>query len=171
MSAIWHALVYQSGYGRSDLWMSRWWDFLFYLPVGNAYILSDGNRLESCLSKISCRNPIPHSPHDLPWVHLDHLSSLDRRSISHDLYQSWRRILGDFLLTSLIEAIILYFLTNRLLLSPSSQSAIENRVEITYAFDVAVNSFFPAFLTVGIALLPLVTVVIRENWVCLFFGK
>lgn len=44
-------------------------------------------------------------------------------------------------------------------------------MEFTYAFDVAVNSFFPAFLTAGVALLPLAAVVVRDNWVCLFFGK
>ena len=78
---------------------------------------------------------------------------------------------GDFLLVSLITAFVLYLLTNRLLLAPSSQSAIDNRVEFTYAFDVAVNSFFPAFLSIYVALLPLAAVVVRSNWVCLFFGK
>jgi len=81
------------------------------------------------------------------------------------------KVPGDFLLTSLITALLLYLLTNRLLLAPSSQSSIDNRVEFTYAFDVAVNSFFPAFLTTYVALLPLAGVVVRNNWVCVFFGK
>ena len=80
-------------------------------------------------------------------------------------------ILGDFLLSSLLIAVILYILSNRLLLSPSSASSIDNRVEFAYAFDVAVNSFFPLFLTVYGALLPLAPVVVKNNWVCLFFGK
>lgn len=83
-------------------------------------------------------------------------------------------VLRDFLLFSLGIALVLYFLTNRLLLAPSAvphATASDNRVELTYAFDVAVNSFFPAFLTVYIALLPLASVVTRNNWVCLFFGK
>lgn len=50
-------------------------------------------------------------------------------------------------------------------------SSSENRVEFAYAFDVAVNSFFPAFLTLYGALLVLAGVVVRDNWVCLFFGK
>jgi predicted nucleic acid-binding protein len=81
--------------------------------------------------------------------------------------------LGDFILTSLVIATILYLLTNRLLLAPSAPHAavLENRVEWSYAFDVAVNSFFPAFLTTYVALLPLAAVVVRNNWVCLFFGK
>jgi hypothetical protein len=78
---------------------------------------------------------------------------------------------GDFLLTCLLVAAVLYFISNRLLLSPSSSSAIDNRVEFAYAFDVAVNSFFPPFLTLYGALLPLAAVVVRNNWVCLFFGK
>lgn len=71
----------------------------------------------------------------------------------------------------MVVAAVLYFVSNRLLLSPSSSSAIDNRVEFAYAFDVAVNSFFPPFLTLYGALLPLAAVVVRNNWVCLFFGK
>lgn len=80
---------------------------------------------------------------------------------------------GDFLLVSLVSAFLLYFLTNRLLISPVAphSTTSDNRVEFAYAFDVAVNSFFPAFLTVGVALLPLAPVVVAKNWVCLFFGK
>lgn len=80
---------------------------------------------------------------------------------------------GDFLLASLFVALILYFLTNRLLVSSTAPyaSTSDNRVEYTYAFDIAVNSFFPSFLTVGVALLPLAPVLVASNWVSLFFGK
>jgi hypothetical protein len=70
-----------------------------------------------------------------------------------------------------VAAAVLYIISNRLLLAPSSYSAVDNKVEFAYAFDVAVNSFFPPFLTVYGALLPLAAVVVRNNWVCLFFGK
>jgi hypothetical protein len=78
----------------------------------------------------------------------------------------------DFLSFSLAIASIFYVVANKLLLSPSAHSAVsENRVEFAYAFDVAVNSFFPAFLTIYVALLPLVGVVVRDRWVCLWVGK
>lgn len=82
-------------------------------------------------------------------------------------------ILRDFLLSSLVVATILYFLSNRLLLAPSVPyaSTSDNRVEFAYAFDVAVNAFFPMFLTVYVGLLPLAVVVVRNNWVCLWVGK
>lgn len=82
--------------------------------------------------------------------------------------------IGDFLLTSLITALILYTLSNRLLTTPSLSTQIgpsDSRVEFTYAFDVAVNSFFPAFLTVYGGLVVLASVVVKDNWVCLFSGK
>ena len=74
-------------------------------------------------------------------------------------------------MSSLMIAAVLYFLSNRLLLSPAASPAIDNKVEFAYAFDVAVNAFFPLFLTLYVALLPLAAVVVRNNWVCLFFGK
>lgn len=82
-------------------------------------------------------------------------------------------ILRDFLLSSLVVATILYFLSNRLLLAPSVPyaSTSDNRVEFAYAFDVAVNAFFPMFLTVYVGLLPLAVVVVRNNWVCLWVGN
>lgn len=65
-----------------------------------------------------------------------------------------------------------WFIANRLMVSSSGHSAVtDSRVEFTYAFDVAVNSFFPAFLTTYVALLPLSALVVRNNWVCLFLGK
>ncbi|OXC70453.1 hypothetical protein AYX13_00928 [Cryptococcus neoformans] len=82
-------------------------------------------------------------------------------------------IFRDFLLSSLAVATVLYFLSNRLLLAPSvpHASASDNRVEFAYAFDVAVNSFFPMFLTVYVGLLPLAAVIVRDNWVCLWAGN
>jgi hypothetical protein len=82
-------------------------------------------------------------------------------------------MIGDSLLISILIAAILYILTNRLLVSAlgSYASTSDNKVEFAYAFDIAVNAFFPAFLTVGIALLPLAPVVVAQNWVSLFFGK
>ena len=81
------------------------------------------------------------------------------------------RTLGDFILSSLVIATVLYFLSNRLFLSSSASPAIDNKVELAYAFDVAVNSFFPLFLTLYGALLPLAPVVVKHNFVCLFIGK
>ncbi|GFZ47725.1 hypothetical protein JCM24511_05472 [Saitozyma sp. JCM 24511] len=96
-----------------------------------------------------------------------------RKSLSGAVLIILRMIFRDFLLTSFLVATLLYFISNRLLLSPSApHSAVsENCVEWSYAFDVAVNSFFPAFLTTYVALLPLAAVVVRNNWVSLFFGN
>lgn len=82
-------------------------------------------------------------------------------------------IFRDFLLSSLVVATILYFLSNRLLIAPSVPyaSTSDNRVEFAYAFDVAVNAFFPMFLTLYVGLLPLAVVVVRNNWVCLWVGN
>jgi len=88
-----------------------------------------------------------------------------------DASRSTPNLSGDFLLSSLAVAGFLYLIANRLLLSPSSSAAIDNKVEFAYAFDVAVNSFFPLFLTLYGAMLPLAPLVVRSNWVCLFFGK
>ncbi|WVN89430.1 uncharacterized protein L203_104653 [Cryptococcus depauperatus CBS 7841] len=82
-------------------------------------------------------------------------------------------IFRDFLLPSLVIASILYFISNRLLLAPSlpNASTSDNRVEFAYSFDVAVNAFFPAWLTVGVGLLGLGMVVVKDNWVCLWVGN
>ncbi|WVW78421.1 hypothetical protein I302_100375 [Kwoniella bestiolae CBS 10118] len=85
-----------------------------------------------------------------------------------------KMIFRDFLLFSLIISTILYFISNKLLLSSSSQQSSmidENKVEFAYSFDVAVNSFFPFFLTVYVGLLPLVALVVRDNWICLWVGN
>jgi hypothetical protein len=81
---------------------------------------------------------------------------------------------GDFILTSLLIALVLYFIANKLLVSrdPNSHSVVsDSSVEYAYAFDVAVNSFFPAVLTLHVGLVVLAGVVVRDNWVCLFVGK
>ncbi|KAK1921594.1 transport-related protein [Papiliotrema laurentii] len=94
-----------------------------------------------------------------------------KQSASAAIYIILRMIFRDFLLSSLVVAGLLYIISNRLLLAPSSSSAIDNRVEFAYAFDVAVNSFFPLVLTLYAALLPLAPVVVRNNWVCLLVGN
>ncbi|WVR04649.1 hypothetical protein IAU60_001660 [Kwoniella sp. DSM 27419] len=100
-------------------------------------------------------------------------SILYRQTPSSTLTSILLLLFRDFLLTSLFVAFIFYNLANRLLLAPSvpHSSLSDNRVEYAYAFDVAVNSFFPAFLTLGVGLLPLAAVVVRDNWVCLWVGN
>ncbi|WOO80529.1 Protein GMH1 [Vanrija pseudolonga] len=83
-----------------------------------------------------------------------------------------RMVFRDFILGSLLVAVVFWLIANRLLLAPGgSYGVTENRVEFTYAFDVAVNSFFPAFLTTYVALLPLAPLVVRDNWICLLLGN
>lgn len=73
---------------------------------------------------------------------------------------------------SLAVALVFWLIANRLLVVSSGHSGItDNRVEFTYAFDVAVNSFFPAFLTLYVVLLPLAALAVKQNWVCLLLGK
>lgn len=82
-------------------------------------------------------------------------------------------MVGDFLLLGLITAFIMYTITNRLLLAPTSHSSalLDSRVEFAYAFDIAVNAFFPTFLTIGVAMMPLAGVLVKDSWICLFAGK
>ncbi|KAF9259136.1 UNC-50-like protein [Marasmius fiardii PR-910] len=92
-------------------------------------------------------------------------------------------ITRDFLLSGLVVATILWFLSNRLLvpLTPTSHythsSASETRVEWAYAFDVHTNAFFPLFLTLYIAQLFLLPIVLRgekdaqQNWLCMWVGN
>ncbi|ORX33891.1 UNC-50 protein [Kockovaella imperatae] len=94
-----------------------------------------------------------------------------RESMAGTIYTILRMIMRDFILASVIIASLLHFLANRLLVSSASSPAIDNRVEWAYAFDVAVNSFFPLFLTLYGALLPLAPVVVKSNFVCLFIGN
>ncbi|KIY48492.1 UNC-50 protein [Fistulina hepatica ATCC 64428] len=81
-------------------------------------------------------------------------------------------ILRDYFLTGIIIASILWFSSNRLLLSPPSHATpADSRVEWAYAFDVHTNAFFPLYLTLYIAQLFLVPIVTRSNWVCLWVGN
>ena len=79
---------------------------------------------------------------------------------------------GDFILSSLAIALVLHTLSNRLLIptSPNSQLS-DSKFEYAYSFDVAVNSFFPAFLTIHLGLILMAGALVRDNWVCLFVGK
>lgn len=79
---------------------------------------------------------------------------------------------GDFILVSLAVALVFWLIANRLMVMASAHSGItDNSVEFTYAFDVAVNSFFPTFLTLYVGLLPLAALVVKNNWVCLLLGN
>ncbi|PFH47717.1 hypothetical protein AMATHDRAFT_67054 [Amanita thiersii Skay4041] len=81
-------------------------------------------------------------------------------------------ILRDYLLSGMIVASILWFISNRLLLSPPSHSTpADSRVEWAYAFDVHTNAFFPLYLTLYLAQLFLVPIVLKDNWVCLWVGN
>ena len=61
---------------------------------------------------------------------------------------------------------------NRALLSPPSHSTpADTAVEWAYAFDVHTNAFFPLYLTLYVAQLPLVSVILKTNWVCLWVGN
>jgi hypothetical protein len=61
---------------------------------------------------------------------------------------------------------------NRALLSPPSHSTpADTAVEWAYAFDVHTNAFFPLYLTLYVAQLPLVSVILKKNWVCLWVGN
>lgn len=81
-------------------------------------------------------------------------------------------IFRDFLFTSFIAATALYFFSNFVLLAPLSHATADStRVEWAYAFDVAINAFFPCFLALGIAQLLLVSIITRDNWVCLWVGN
>lgn len=121
------------------------------------------NSMVDSLSEITSKRRRVNLQNGLSYAHSLFHPHLSNQGSSHS---------GDFLLACLIVALLAYFLTNRLLISPTGPTSVmDNRVEFAYAFDVAVNSFFPAFLTVGMALLPLAPVVVGRNWVSLFFGK
>jgi len=81
-------------------------------------------------------------------------------------------ITRDFFLSSIITATLLYYFSNTVLLAPPSHaSADSTRVEWGYTFDVAINSFFPCFLTLGVAQLLLVSIITRSSWICLWAGN
>ncbi|KAF9527433.1 UNC-50 [Crepidotus variabilis] len=81
-------------------------------------------------------------------------------------------ILRDFLSTGVLVASLLWFVSNRLLISPPSHSTpADSRVEWGYAFDVHTNAFFPLFLALYFAQLFLLPIIMKNNWVCLFVGN
>ncbi|KAF9067081.1 UNC-50-like protein [Rhodocollybia butyracea] len=81
-------------------------------------------------------------------------------------------VLRDYLVTGLVVATVLWFVSNRLLVAPPSHSTpADSVVEWAYAFDVHTNAFFPFFLTLYVAQLLILPVVLKENWVCLFLGN
>ncbi|KAJ8688689.1 hypothetical protein PTI98_013452 [Pleurotus ostreatus] len=78
----------------------------------------------------------------------------------------------DYLLTGIAVATILWFTSNRLLLSPPSHSTpADSRVEWAYAFDVHTNAFFPLYLTLYLAQLFLLPIILRDRWVCIWVGN
>ncbi|KAL4259004.1 unc-50 family protein [Pleurotus pulmonarius] len=78
----------------------------------------------------------------------------------------------DYLLTGIAVATILWFTSNRLLLSPPSHSTpADSSVEWAYAFDVHTNAFFPLYLTLYLAQLFLLPIILRDRWVCIWVGN
>ncbi|KAF5351038.1 hypothetical protein D9756_008316 [Leucocoprinus leucothites] len=81
-------------------------------------------------------------------------------------------VLRDFLLSGIVIATILWFISNRMLLSPPSHSTpADSSVEWAYVFDVHTNAFFPLYLTLYLAQLFLLPIVLKDNWVCLWLGN
>jgi len=81
-------------------------------------------------------------------------------------------IMRDFLLTGVVVATILWFISNKLLLSPPSHTTpADSRVEWAYAFDVHTNAFFPLYLALYLAQLFLLPVILRDRWVCIWVGN
>ncbi|KAL0958037.1 hypothetical protein HGRIS_000213 [Hohenbuehelia grisea] len=81
-------------------------------------------------------------------------------------------IVRDFLISGIIIATLLWFTSNRLLLSPPSHSSpADSTVEWAYAFDVHTNAFFPLYLTLYLAQLFLLPIILRNNWVCIWVGN
>jgi len=81
-------------------------------------------------------------------------------------------VFRDFLLSGIVVATVLWFISNRLLLSPPSHSTpADSKVEWAYAFDVHTNAFFPLYLTLHLAQLFLLPIILKDNWVCLWVGN
>ncbi|KAI0938370.1 hypothetical protein AcV5_000065 [Taiwanofungus camphoratus] len=81
-------------------------------------------------------------------------------------------IFRDYLLVGIVVATILWFFSNRVLLSPPAHSApSDTAVEWAYAFDVHTNAFFPFYLTLYLAQIFLVPIVLKDNWICLFVSN
>ncbi|WWC86883.1 uncharacterized protein L201_001762 [Kwoniella dendrophila CBS 6074] len=100
-------------------------------------------------------------------------SILYKYSITETISTILLMIFRDFLLSSLIIAFLFYIISNKLLVSTlaATTGVLDNKVEFSYSFDVAVNSFFPWFLSIYIGLLPLSTIVVKSNWICLWVGN
>ncbi|RDB30395.1 Protein unc-50 [Hypsizygus marmoreus] len=93
-------------------------------------------------------------------------------SIFETIQLAFFMILRDYLLTGIVIATILWFVSNRLLLSPPSHSTpADSRVEWAYAFDVHTNAFFPLYLALYLAQLFLLPIIFKDNWVCLWVGN
>lgn len=93
-------------------------------------------------------------------------------SIFETIELAFLMIVRDYLLTGIVVATILWFTSNRLLLSPPSHSTpADSQVEWAYAFDVHTNAFFPLYLTLYLAQLFLLPVILKDNWVCLWVGN
>ncbi|KLO14019.1 UNC-50-like protein [Schizopora paradoxa] len=94
-------------------------------------------------------------------------------------YSAWEAIglaflfiFRDYILSGVIVATILWFFSNRVLLSPPSHSdPVDTSVEWSYAFDVHTNAFFPLYLTLYLAQLFLVPIIMKDNWVCIWVGN
>jgi len=81
-------------------------------------------------------------------------------------------IFRDYLLVGASVATLLWFFSNKMLLSPPTHATPEDTaVEWAYAFDVHTNAFFPFYLTLYLAQLFLVPIVLKDNWVCLWVGN
>ncbi|CED85289.1 Uncharacterized conserved protein [Phaffia rhodozyma] len=81
-------------------------------------------------------------------------------------------VFRDFLLSSAAVATVQWFMTNHLLRSPKAHfSPSDTKVEWAFAFDVAVNAFFTFFLWIYVGQLLLVSLITKENWVCLWLGN
>jgi len=79
-------------------------------------------------------------------------------------------VFRDFLLSGVLIATVLWFLSSRLI-AQSPTSPADQAVEWAYAFDVHINAFFPFFLTLYIAQLFLIAVITQDNWPCLWVGN
>ncbi|PIL27859.1 hypothetical protein GSI_11013 [Ganoderma sinense ZZ0214-1] len=81
-------------------------------------------------------------------------------------------IVRDYLLVGVLVATILWFFSNRIMLSPPVHSTPEDaKVEWAFAFDVHTNAFFPFYLTLYLGQLFLVPVILKSNWICLFVSN
>jgi len=81
-------------------------------------------------------------------------------------------ILRDYLIVGISIATLLWFFSNRVLVSaPSHSTPADSVVEWAYAFDVHTNAFFPLYLTLYLAQLFLLPIVLKDNWVCIWVGN